>query len=76
MWPADGQDWTRRPAAQFRHTGGGFWMLLWPDRHDRWQRYPLTPVPTRDLESLLTELDHDGICLFWGLRDRPGSEGA
>jgi len=61
-----GPDWSRRPIAQLRHTGNGYWLLLWPDRRDRWQRYPLAPDPTRDLDSLLTELDEDGICLFWG----------
>ncbi len=74
--PDGGPEWARRPAAQLRHTGGGFWLLLWPDHSDRWQRYPPAPSPTRDLDSLLTELDEDGICLFWLLRDRPQPEGA
>jgi hypothetical protein len=62
---AVGPDWSRRPVVRLRHTGNGYWLLLWPDRRDRWQRYPLAPDPTRDLDSLLAELD-DGICLFWG----------
>ena len=66
-WHEDyGPEWSRRPVAQLRHTGGGFWLLLWPDRRDRWQRYPLAPRPTRDLSELLRELDDDAICAFWG----------
>ena len=61
-----GPDWSRRPVAQLRHTGGGFWLLLWQQHSGRWERYPLAPVPTRDLDSLLTELNEDGICVFWG----------
>lgn len=44
-----GPDWSRRPVVQLRHTGGGFWLLLWPDRRDRWQRYP--PAPSQDETS-------------------------
>jgi hypothetical protein len=61
-----GPDWSRRPVAQLRHTAGGFWLLLWPNRRGRWERYPLQPTATRDLDSLLAELDEDGICVFWG----------
>lgn len=60
------QEWSRRPVAQLRHTGSGYWLLLWPDRRDRWQRHPLALDVTRDLGSLLRELDEDGLCLFWG----------
>jgi hypothetical protein len=60
-WREDlGPEWQRRPVAQLRHTGSGFWLLLWPDRRDRWQRYPLVPDATRDLEALLRELEEDG----------------
>lgn len=58
-------EWTRRPVAQLRHTGSGFWLLLWQNRRDRWERHPLAPDPTRDLDALLAELDQC-ICLFWG----------
>jgi hypothetical protein len=65
-WSAEaGPDWSRRPVAQLRHTGGGFWLLLWPNRRNRWERYPLAPHASRDLESLLAEMDEDGISLFW-----------
>jgi hypothetical protein len=65
-WCADvGPDWSRRPVAQLRHTGSGFWLLLWQNRRSRWERYPLAPDATRDLDALLSELDEDGICLFW-----------
>lgn len=60
-----GPDWSRRPVAQLRHTGNGYWLLLWPNRRGRWERYPLAPDATRDLDALLTEMDEDGICLFW-----------
>lgn len=59
-------EWSRRPMAQLRHTGSAYWLLLWPDNRDRWQRHPLALDVTRDLESLLSELDEDGLCLFWG----------
>ncbi len=66
---------SRRPVAQLRHTGSGFWLLLWQHRGIRWERYPLQPTATRDLDSLLAELDEDGMCLFWGrlLRQLPPS---
>ena len=47
-------------------TGSGLWLLLWQTRRGRWERYPLAPDATRDLESLLAALAEDGICLFWG----------
>lgn len=61
-----GPEWSRRPVAQLRHTGAGFWLLLWQNRRGRWERYPLAADPTRDLDALLAELDEDGISLFWG----------
>ena len=61
-----GPDWSRRPVAQLRHTGSGSWLLLWQNRRERWERYPLAPDATRDLDSLLAELDEVGICVFWG----------
>ena len=64
-WRDDvGPEWSRRPLVQLRHTGSGFWLLLWQDRRGRWQRYPLAPRPTRDLDALLAEIDEDGISLF------------
>jgi len=67
-WSAEvGPGWSRRPVAQLRHTGGGFWLLLWQNRRDRWERYPLSPDATRDLDALLGELEEDGVCLFWPL---------
>ncbi len=66
-WSPDvGPEWSRRAVAQLRHTGGGFWLLLWQNRRERWERYPLAPDATRDLDALLAELDEAGICLFWG----------
>ena len=59
-----GPKWSRRPLVQLRHTGSGFWLLLWQDRRGRWQRHPLAPRPTRDLDALLAEIDEDGISLF------------
>lgn len=61
-----GSEWSRRPVAQLRHTGGGFWLLLWHNRRGRWERYPLAPEATRDLDAHLAELNEDGISLFWG----------
>lgn len=59
-----GPDWSRRPLAQLRSTGYGFWLLLWQNRRDQWERYPLAPNATRDLDALLRELDEDSICVF------------
>lgn len=63
--PEVGPDWSRRSVAQLRHSGSGFWQLLWRNRRDRWERYPLAPDVTRDLDSLLNALDDDGVSLFW-----------
>ncbi|MGI8806912.1 MAG: DUF3024 domain-containing protein [Acidimicrobiales bacterium] len=60
-----GPDWSRRPVAQLRHTGAGFWLLLSQNWRGRWERYLRAPDATRDLDALLAELEHDGLCLFW-----------
>jgi len=40
-------------------------MLFWRDRNLRFHGYdPLAPSPR--IDDLLTEVDRDPICIFWG----------
>ena len=59
-----GPDWSRRPAAQLRYTGMGFWRLFCTDRNGRWRPYPLNPEPERDLDGLLNVVSEDAIEAF------------
>jgi Protein of unknown function (DUF3024) len=64
-WRDDfGPEWSRLKVAQLRYDHGT-WTLHWADRHGRWLRYPdLEPSPR--LDDLLTEIDRDPACAFWG----------
>ena len=58
--------WEKAPIARFRFDPAtGLWSLYWHDRNRRWQRYEDT-APTKNLESLITEVDRDPTSIFWG----------
>ncbi|AWK76963.1 transposase (plasmid) [Rhodococcus oxybenzonivorans] len=66
-WCADiGPEWTSLPIARLRYTKATkTWSLYWRDRSLRFHAYDrLAPSP--HLEALLTELDRDPTCIFWG----------
>ena len=58
--------WRRSPVAQFRYSSvAGFWSLYRRDRNQQWR--PCEDMTaTRDFEMLLTEVDRDPTCIFWG----------
>ncbi len=66
-WREDfGPEWTSFPIARLRYTAADkSWTLYWRDRNLRFHRYELH-APSRQVEDLLTEIDHDPICIFWG----------
>jgi hypothetical protein len=66
-WRDDlGPEWTRFPVARLRFTKAtGMWSLYWRDRNLRFHEYDLAQ-PSPHLDELLTELDRDPTCLFWG----------
>ena len=41
------------------------WTLYWRDRNLRFYLYDLTQ-PTHQVDDLLTEIDRDPTCIFWG----------
>ena len=58
--------WLRSPVAQFRfNSRTGLWSLFQRDRNRRWRRCEDMPA-TRNFETLLTEVDRDPTCVFWG----------
>ncbi len=61
-----GPDWTSLPVARLRYTAATkTWTLLWRDRNLRFHSYDqLAPSPR--IDDLLTELDRDPTCIFWG----------
>ena len=66
-WREDyGPDWTRRGIARLRYVAKHrHWTLYWSDRNQRWHHYDLI-APSRDVLTLLDELDRDPTCIFWG----------
>ena len=61
----DPSTWTQLRVAQIRfnpQTGG--WGLFCRDRNDRLHNYPL--APTADFDAVLSEIDRDPTCIFWG----------
>jgi hypothetical protein len=59
-------DWTEIQIARFRYfVGRQEWALFWSDRNSKWQRYDLIP-DSPSFEDLLTEVDSDPTCIFWG----------
>jgi hypothetical protein len=66
-WREDaGPERTSFPIARLRYTAADkSWTLYWRDRNHRFHIYdPLTP--SRRVEDLLTEIDRDPTCIFWG----------
>ncbi len=61
-----GAEWTRFPVARLRYTKATTtWSLYWRDRNLRFHKYDrLAPSPRVD--DLLTEIDRDPTCIFWG----------
>jgi hypothetical protein len=66
-WREDsGPDWTSLPIARLRYTAADqSWTLYWRDRNLRFHRYDQL-APSQQVEDLLTELDRDPTCIFWG----------
>jgi hypothetical protein len=63
-WRAPGE-WTESSVAQFRYDPvTATWSLLCCDRHQRW--HPYDRRPTKNLASLLREVDADRSGIFWG----------
>ncbi len=61
-----GPDWTRMRICTFEwDPGTRLWTLYARDRNDRRLEYPFIE-PARDLVSLISELDNDPTCIFWG----------
>jgi len=66
-WPENYEpEWTSFPIARLRYTAADrSWTLYSRDRHLRFHIYdPL--APSHRVEDLLTEIDHDPTCIFWG----------
>ncbi len=66
-WRGDyGTEWTRSPIARLRYVSATRLWTLYYRRHTcRWERYPLLGSTPR-VDELLTEIDQDPICIFWG----------
>jgi Protein of unknown function (DUF3024) len=67
LWHEDyGPDWTSFPIARLRYTtAGNSWTLYWRDRNQRLHLCDLL-TPSTWVEDLLTEIDADPTCIFWG----------
>jgi hypothetical protein len=58
--------WLRSPVAQFRYRSvTGLWSLYQRDQNRQW-RPCKDMTATRSFETLLTEVDRDPTCIFWG----------
>jgi hypothetical protein len=66
-WREDfGPKWTSFPIARLRYTvADKSWTLYWRDRNLRFHAYDPLP-PSNRVEDLLSELDRDPTCIFWG----------
>ena len=65
-WDGSPGEWTRMNVAQLRYKPSTeHWTLHWADRNSRWHRYDGL-VPTRNVEDLITEVDRDPTCIFFG----------
>ncbi len=61
-----GPDWSRLPIARLSYVKKrNEWTLYWSDRNGRFQRY-WECAPSQHLADLLTEIDDDPTCIFWG----------
>jgi len=58
-------DWTSFPIARLRYAETAkTWTLYWRDRNLRFHVYDRLPSP--HVDDLLTEIDCDPTCIFWG----------
>ncbi len=66
-WREDyGPEWTRLGIARLRWVAkDSQWILYWRDRNQRWHRYDHL-APSRDVLTLLDEIDRDPTGIFWG----------
>jgi hypothetical protein len=66
-WREDfGPEWTSFPIARLHYkTADKSWTLYWRDRNLRFHIYDLLE-PSNRIDDLLTELDRDPTCIFWG----------
>ena len=66
-WRQDlGPEWTSFPIAQLRYTiAEKSWTLYWRDRNLRFHVHD-PHAPSNRVEDLLTQLDRDPTCIFWG----------
>jgi hypothetical protein len=61
----DLKDWFRMPIGQLRYDSTTTrWTLYWADRNDRWHLYDL--IEPGRVELLLTAIEDDPTCIFWG----------
>jgi hypothetical protein len=61
-----GPEWTSFPIARLRYTTADkSWTLYWRDRNLRFHLYDLLE-PSHQVNDLLTELNRDPTCIFWG----------
>ena len=66
-WHADaGPEWTSFPIARLHYTKATKrWTLYWRDRNLRFHAYDQLPASPH-IDDLLTEIDSDPTCIFWG----------
>ena len=66
-WREDfGPEWISVPIARLRYTvADKSWTLYWRDRNLHFHLYDLLP-PSNRIDDLLTEIDRDPTCIFWG----------
>lgn len=66
-WRDDtGPDWSSFPIARLRYAKTTrTWTLYWRDRNLRFHLYDRLP-PSPHVDDLLTEIDRDPTCIFWG----------
>src|SRR3712207_109512 len=65
-WQGGDAEWTRFPIARLRYTKvSKTWTLYWRDRNLCFHRYDRIG-PAAGVEELLTEVDRDPTCIFWG----------
>jgi len=65
-WHPDDSEWSGLKVARLRYDAGtGTWTLYASDSNGRWSKYDYA-LPSRDLATLLAEIDADPTGIFWG----------
>lgn len=65
-WHPDIKEWSSMSIAQMRYDGKtGEWTLYCADRNNKWHVYS-DIEPTKNIDSLLKEIDKDPAGIFWG----------